>query len=82
MRSTATVPSAAAADTSPRWRSRPGRTNSPSRAGRARIAMNPTDEIASSGPAGTRTLSGASRLFQRSDRHTWTTKSSATYAPR
>src|SRR5262249_20691105 len=50
-----------------------GRTNSPSRTGSARMAMNPTDEIASSGPAGTRTPSGASRRFQRSERHRWTT---------
>src|SRR3954469_25924416 len=34
--------------------------------------MNPTDEIASNGPAGTRTPSGASRWFQRSERHRWT----------
>jgi hypothetical protein len=60
MRSTATVPSAADAEM-PRLRMRPGRTSSPSRAGSARIAMKPTDEIASSGAGGMRTPSGASR---------------------
>ncbi len=49
-RSTATVPSAAEADSSPRLRMRAGRTNSPSRAGRARMAMKPTDDTAHSRP--------------------------------
>jgi hypothetical protein len=60
IRSTATVPSAAEA-LIPRRRSNPGRTSSPSRSGSARIAMKPTLEIASSGPAGTWIPSGASR---------------------
>jgi len=60
IRSTATVPSAAVAEI-PRLRISAGRTNSPSRAGSARIAMNPTDEMASSGPTGIVTPRGASR---------------------
>ena len=44
--------------------------------------MKPTDEIARSGPSGTRTPSGASSRFQRSERQMWVTISRPTYAAR
>ena len=76
MRSTATVPRAAAAEISPFLRINAGRTNSPRRAGRARMAMKPTDEIANRRPGDSQTPMGCKRLFHRHARQKWVTPTS------
>src|SRR5690606_21920271 len=79
MRSAATVPVALQPESLPFSRTSAGRTNSPARTGKIRMAAKPTKEVYSSFLVGT-TWIGSSRNFQRHARSTLTTVHAPMYA--